>query len=64
MSETSAGTVAVLRAKLHDLRVTDADLHYQGSITLDPDHCEAAGCPPAQAPGLSQPSQICQGEAR
>jgi aspartate 1-decarboxylase len=48
MSETSAGTIAVIRAKLHDLRVTDADLDYQGSITLDPEHCEAVGILPLE----------------
>jgi len=39
---TAAGTIAVVRAKLHDIRVTDADLDYQGSVTLDPDQCEAS----------------------
>ena len=48
MSETSAGTIAVIRAKLHDIRVTDADLDYQGSVTLDPDHCEAVGILPLE----------------
>ena len=48
MSEPSAGTIAVIRAKLHDLRVTDADLDYQGSVTLDPDHCEAVGILPLE----------------
>ncbi len=42
------GTVAVIRAKLHDIRVTDADLDYQGSITLDPDHCDAVGIMPLE----------------
>ncbi len=45
---TAAGTIAVVRAKLHDLRVTDADLEYQGSITLDPEHCEAVGILPLE----------------
>jgi aspartate 1-decarboxylase len=40
--------VKVIRAKLHGLRVTGADLHYHGSITLDPDHCEAAGLYPTE----------------
>jgi aspartate 1-decarboxylase len=44
----SAGTIAVVRAKLHDLRVTDADLNYQGSVTLDPEHCEAVGILPME----------------
>lgn len=38
----------VIRAKLHGLRVTMADLHYHGSITLDPDHCQAAGIYPTE----------------
>ena len=49
MSEyAAAGTIAVVRAKLHDIRVTDADLDYQGSVTLDPDHCEAVGILPLE----------------
>ncbi len=49
MSEyAAAGTIAVVRAKLHDLRVTDADLDYQGSVTLDPQHCEAVGILPLE----------------
>ncbi|MCV2881356.1 aspartate 1-decarboxylase [Actibacterium sp. XHP0104] len=35
-------------AKLHGITVTEADLHYHGSITLDPDHCEAAGILPME----------------
>ena len=38
--------IKIIRAKLHGIRVTNADLDYHGSITLDPEHCEAAGiCP-------------------
>lgn len=48
MNTPSGGTIAVIRAKLHDLRVTDADLDYQGSITLDPEHCEAVGIVPLE----------------
>lgn len=40
--------VKVIRAKLHGIRVTNADLHYHGSITLDPDHAEAAGLYPTE----------------
>ena len=40
--------VKVIRAKLHGLRVTGADLHYHGSITLDPDHCAATGLYPLE----------------
>ncbi|TRD21695.1 aspartate 1-decarboxylase [Palleronia caenipelagi] len=35
-------------AKLHGLHVTEADLDYHGSITLDPDHCEEAGILPLE----------------
>ncbi|MFT3905066.1 MAG: aspartate 1-decarboxylase [Steroidobacteraceae bacterium] len=45
---TNTGTIAVIRAKLHDLRVTDADLNYRGSVTLDPEHCEAVGIVPLE----------------
>ena len=38
----------VVRAKLHGIRVTDADLNYHGSITLDPEHCEMAGIYPME----------------
>jgi aspartate 1-decarboxylase len=40
--------VKVIRAKLHGIRVTNADLHYHGSITLDPDHAVAAGLYPTE----------------
>lgn len=40
--------IRVLRAKFHGLRVTGADLHYHGSITLDPKHCAAAGLHPTE----------------
>jgi len=40
--------VRVIRAKLHGLRVTGADLHYHGSITLDPEHCDRAGLYPTE----------------
>jgi aspartate 1-decarboxylase len=38
----------VIRAKLHGIRVTSADLDYHGSITLDPLHCEEAGIRPLE----------------
>jgi aspartate 1-decarboxylase len=38
----------VVGGKLHGIRVTEADLDYHGSITLDPDHCEAAGILPLE----------------
>lgn len=37
---------SILIAKLHGLRVTGADLHYEGSIALDPEHCEQVGLLP------------------
>ena len=40
--------VNVIRAKLHGLRGTGADLHYHGSITLDPEHCDQAGLYPTE----------------
>ncbi|HVA39930.1 MAG TPA: aspartate 1-decarboxylase [Candidatus Binataceae bacterium] len=48
MSSPPSGTIAVIRAKLHDIRVTDADIDYQGSVTLDPEHCEAVGIVPLE----------------
>lgn len=38
----------VLAAKLHGIHVTEANLHYHGSITLDPDHCHEAGVLPME----------------
>ncbi|MEI8395472.1 MAG: aspartate 1-decarboxylase [Rhodospirillaceae bacterium] len=38
----------VIRAKLHGLRVTNADLNYHGSITLDPEQCGLAGIYPLE----------------
>lgn len=40
--------VKVIRAKLHGLRVTGADLHYHGSITLDPEQGTLAGLYPTE----------------
>jgi aspartate 1-decarboxylase len=48
MNPQVPGMITVIRAKLHDLRVTDADLDYQGSVTLDPEHCEAVGILPLE----------------
>jgi aspartate 1-decarboxylase len=39
---------SMMIAKLHGLRVTGAELHYEGSIALDPDHCDAAGILPLE----------------
>ncbi len=40
--------IKIIRAKLHGLRVTGADITYHGSITLDPEHCAAAGIFPLE----------------
>ena len=40
--------IRVIRAKLHGIRVTGADLNYHGSITLDPEHCRAVGIYPLE----------------
>ena len=39
-------TVQLLKAKLHRIKVTEADLDYEGSLTLDPDDMEAVGILP------------------
>lgn len=36
-------TIEILRAKLHRLRITEADVDYIGSISLDEDLIDAAG---------------------
>ena len=38
----------LVSAKLHGIYVTDANLNYHGSITLDPDHCEEVGIIPME----------------
>lgn len=38
----------IVAGKLHGIHVTDANLNYHGSITLDPDHCEEAGILPME----------------
>lgn len=40
--------IQAVRAKLHGLRVTGADLDYHGSITLDPEICREAGIYPLE----------------
>ncbi len=37
-----------VRAKLHGIRVTGADLNYHGSITIDADLCREAGLDPLE----------------
>lgn len=38
----------IIRAKFHCIRVTECDLDYHGSITLDPLQCEEAGIYPLE----------------
>ena len=38
----------VVRATLHGITITGADLNYHGSITLDPEICEKAGILPME----------------
>ena len=40
--------IKAVRAKLHGIRVTGADLEYHGSITLDPEICEKVGIFPLE----------------
>lgn len=40
--------IKAVRAKLHGMRVTGADLEYHGSITLDPEICGQAGIFPLE----------------
>lgn len=39
-------TISMFKAKLHRLRVTEADLYYEGSITIDAELLEEAGILP------------------
>jgi aspartate 1-decarboxylase len=39
-------TISMFKAKLHRLRVTQADLHYEGSITIDQELLDTAGILP------------------
>ena len=39
----SNATVTLLKSKLHRIRVTEADLNYIGSLTVDEDLMDAAG---------------------
>ncbi len=38
----------LVAGKLHGIYVTEANLNYHGSITLDPDHCGEAGILPME----------------
>jgi aspartate 1-decarboxylase len=39
-------TITMFKGKLHRVRVTDADLYYEGSITVDTELLDAAGILP------------------
>ena len=41
-------TLTLLKAKLHRIKVTEADLEYEGSLSLDPDDMEAVGIVPSE----------------
>jgi len=40
--------IKIMRAKLHGITITGAELDYHGSITLDPEVCEQAGILPLE----------------
>ena len=40
--------IRIVRAKLHGIAVTGAELDYHGSITLDPEQCDLAGIRPLE----------------
>ncbi len=44
----SDSLVKFVRAKFHGIYVTDANLNYQGSITLDPKYCKILGIYPLE----------------
>jgi aspartate 1-decarboxylase len=44
--DRQAMQLTMMKAKLHRAAVTQADLHYEGSISIDPDLLEAAGILP------------------
>lgn len=41
-------TINLLKSKIHCARVTEANLHYMGSITIDEDLMQAAGLLPGE----------------
>ncbi|MBO1346686.1 MAG: aspartate 1-decarboxylase [Hormoscilla sp. GUM202] len=68
------GTIKLMHAKLHRLRVTEANRHYVGSITIDQELLEKVGIIPLEEivnidngnrwstyvlPGLAGSGQIC-----
>ena len=44
--------LTMLKAKIHRARVTQCYLHYEGSLTVDPDLLEAAGILPHEQIGV------------
>lgn len=38
--------LTLLKSKIHRARVTDANLEYEGSVSIDPELCRAAGLLP------------------
>ncbi len=42
-------TIKLLKSKIHRARVTKADLHYEGSISIDPRLLKASGIQPNEA---------------
>ena len=48
-------TIQLLKSKLHRIKVTEACLDYEGSLTLDPDDMEAVGIFPYE-PGAMESS--------
>lgn len=40
--------IKIVRAKFHGIRVTNSELNYHGSITLDPKQCQIAGILPLE----------------
>ena len=45
-------TLTLLKGKLHRIRVTEACLDYEGSLSLNPDDMEAVGIVPWHDPGV------------
>ena len=40
--------IKIIRAKMHGIKVTESDLHYHGSVTLDPELCKLVGFYPLE----------------
>jgi aspartate 1-decarboxylase len=48
LNMNNSSLVKFVRAKFHGIYVTDANLNYQGSITLDPEYCKILGIYPLE----------------